>query len=154
MTWRAAVEVEPLHQRGRGRVARQEIAAAVAPGFRNDHVDHDLALRGEQCREGRLLRCHLVDIGSEQPIEEFACISPATLTTPRSGNRAAFISVPILIVQGNVRRGAGHLKGAEPANDQNRLGKCAYWRDSRMENSPLRMRADSPSEYLAVASSP
>ena len=31
---------------------------------------------------------------------------------------------------------------------------CAYWRESGIENSPLRMRAGRPSAYLAVASSP
>jgi len=30
----------------------------------------------------------------------------------------------------------------------------AYWRESGIENSPLRIRAGSPSAYLAVASSP
>src|SRR5882757_8818574 len=56
------------------------------------------------------------------PLRNLRASSPATLTTPRSGNRAAFIVVPILIGRTwNVRRATRHLKGAAPG--QIRIGR-------------------------------
>ncbi len=86
------VEVEPVDERDgeRARAVDEEAAAVLGRRLGHDHVDHDLALRGEQRGECRALRRHLVDVGGEQPVEEFARVLAGDLDHAAIGQQGSF----------------------------------------------------------------
>jgi hypothetical protein len=54
--------------------------------------DRDLALRRQERTEPAKAGLQQRDVCGDEAIEEVAASSPLTLTTPRSGRNAAFIS--------------------------------------------------------------
>jgi len=83
------IEVEPLHE-GRGERARaiEEKAAAVGGRrLRQDEIDNDLALRGQQRAKARGGRRHLGDVAGHEPVEEFARVVAGDLDDAAVGKQ-------------------------------------------------------------------
>ena len=91
------VEVEFFDERRaeRPRNVEKKAAAVRRRRFGHDEIRNDLALRRQQRTETRRAGCeHRAMSAVTSPWRKFRAPSPATLTTPRSGRRAAFMSEP------------------------------------------------------------
>ena len=84
------VEIELLDE-GRGERARTIEKEAVArPGFRQDEIDDDLALRGEQGGEARARRRGLVHVGGDQAVEQAPGVVAGDLDDAAVGEKRCF----------------------------------------------------------------
>jgi len=83
---------EVRHQRGR-QVEQEPLAIG-----KDDEVEQDLSLRGEQPAIGRAARVRAADLRRDQVIQELRASAPPMATTPRRSNttkRASDIAAPV-----------------------------------------------------------
>ncbi len=76
------------------RAVEEEAAAVLGRRLGHDAIDDDLALRGQQRAEARLLRRQLGHVGGEQPVEEGPGVVASHLDHAAIGEKCRFHAIP------------------------------------------------------------